>query len=117
MKKHIIFGLSISISLSLAAASLAQAADAPIDPTSLGGLDAVLTFCKQSNPAGEPVYRSLKVSIIGRQPDRALDGIESTGAYRQAYGGVSGALNAAPKDWARQACLDILKGRRGDDRS
>jgi hypothetical protein len=114
MKTRIIFCLG------LAATSLAWA-DTSVNPSALGGVDAVLQFCGQINPAGASAYRSLKESLFGKQLDHALDAVERTAAYRQALTEVGGALAAAAPDWALKACIDIVPGpggveRRKDDR-
>ena len=100
----------VGISLGLTAASLASAG-APNDPMSQGGVDAVLSFCRQVNPAGAAAYRSLEESLQGKELEdwhRA----KRKAAYLKAYGEVRGALEAARQDWALQACVSLASGSR-----
>jgi hypothetical protein len=101
MKIYILVG----ISLGFAAASLASA-HAPNDPMSQGGVDAVLSFCRQVNPAGAAAYRSLEESLQGRERDE-WHGAQRTAAYLKAYTEVRSALEAARQDWALRACVSL----------
>ena len=95
----------LGISLGLTAASLASAG-APNDPMSQGGIDAVLSFCRQVNPAGASAYRSLEESLQGRERE-GRRAVERNATYLRAYAEVRGVLEAAPQDWARQACVSL----------
>jgi hypothetical protein len=95
----------VGISLGLAATSLASA-DAPNDPMSQGGVDAVLSFCQQVNPAGAAAYHSLEESLRGKGLDDWKRS-DRKAAYFKAYTEVRGALESARQDWALQACVSL----------
>jgi hypothetical protein len=106
MKIHTLVG----ISLGLTVASLASAGTSN-DPMSQGGVDAVLSFCRQVNPAGASAYRSLAESLQGREQE-GRRAVERTAAYQRAYAEVRGALDAARQDWALQVCINLASSPR-----
>lgn len=99
----------IGLSLGLGTASLAQA-DAPLNPMTLGSVDAVLTFCGQLNPAGASGYRAWRESLMGKESERAREAATQTAAYKDAFAQLSSVLKSAPRDWAVRACNDLLPG-------
>jgi hypothetical protein len=99
----------IALSLGLGTASLARA-DVPVNPMTLGSVDAVLTFCGQLNPAGASAYGALRESLIGKQSERAREAVTQTPAYRDGFAQISRVLKSAPRDWAVRACNDLMPG-------
>jgi len=99
----------IGLSLGLGTASLAQA-DAPLNPTTLGSVDAVLTFCGQLNPAHASAYRAWRESIMGKESERAREAATHMTTYKDAFAQISNVLKTAPRDWAVRACSDLLPG-------
>ena len=103
----------IGLSLALGTAPLARA-DVPVNPTALGSVDAVITFCGQLNPSGASAYQSLRDSLIGKPSEDAREAAVKTPAYQQAFNEISGVLKSAPKDWAVKACTDIVPSTKAD---
>ena len=112
----------LGITLGLAASSLvwsgeseknSAAAIAPASPASLGSLDALLNICRDADPAGTRAYAALKVTLIGKQSDAALDEVERTAMYRQTYAGIRDILDAQPRDWLLDRCRKAINGASG----
>lgn len=109
----------LAITLGLAASSLVWSGEsgknsvAAIDPTSLGSLDALLNICRDADPAGAGAYTALKVTLIGKQSDAALDAVERTAVYRQTYAGIRDILGAQPRDWLLDRCRKAINGASG----
>lgn len=97
----------IGLSIGLGTASLARA-DVAVNPTALGSVDAVITFCGQVNPGGVSAYQSLRDSLLGKPSEHAREAAVKSAAYQQAFNEISRVLISAPKDWAVKACTDIV---------
>jgi hypothetical protein len=110
MKTRIILAIGLGIAWCSAAS-----AQEPLTPSRLGVIDAVIDSCRDAAPADGGAYRALKVSLIGKQPDRTLDAMEGTSEYRQAFTQIQLALGELSRDFLRQSCLDAIgRGSRGN---
>jgi len=108
MKTRAYIGLSLGFALALTAPVSASATTTTVvDPVGLGSLDAVLNHCRQLNPGGAAAYLKLKVSIFGYLSAARRAALEATTQYKKGFNAVQGVLIYAPKDWARQSCLDL----------
>ncbi len=99
----------IGLSLGLGTASLAQA-DAPLNPTTLGSVDAVLTFCGQLNPAHASAYRAWRESLMGKESGRAREAATHTATYKDAFAQISNVLKTAPRDWRSEPAAISCRG-------
>ena len=95
----------VGVSIGLAVASLASANE-PINRMEQGGADAVLSFCRQVFPGGASAFASIEKSLQGRELDNQ-QAVKKSAKYLQAYTEVRATLDAAPADWARQACVNL----------
>jgi hypothetical protein len=80
MKTRIIFGIGLAIAL-----SSSTWAEQPLDPAQVGSFDGMLNVCREINPAGISAYNKLRETLIGQQPDGAVEALIQTPEYRQAY--------------------------------
>ena len=119
MRTRKILGISLTVilcSAASAAESVTPVAEA-VTPVRLAVVDAVIAFCREVAPADDGAYRALKVSLIGKQTDSALDAAERTAEYGQTLAEIRAVLSQAPRDFMRQSCLSTIgKTGRGGDR-
>ena len=102
----------LAVGLGLAVSCLAWSAEpnnssASLNPTRLAGLDAMLSVCRDVNLGGAEAYRSLKATLVGRQSDAALDGLERTSEYRRTYAGIRDLLRGQSHEWLLDQCRKV----------
>ncbi len=97
MKRRILLALGVAMT------SQAWAAG-PVSAERLGGLDAVISFCSQVNPAGVAAYNAYRTSYVSQTSAVNLAHHPLTKAYKQAFAAVGTALSAAPSEWAAATC-------------
>jgi hypothetical protein len=93
----------LSMAMACASASLAQAA-APLDPETLGKLDAAIAFCHTLHPDGEPGYKALRASMVGKLSEPALEALTRSPEYRAALENGARELSGEPRESALQDC-------------
>jgi hypothetical protein len=88
-------------------ASQASAA-APVDPVSLGKIDAAIAFCRQVYPDGEPAYNALRASVIGNLSVAAVNALTQTTEYRESLESGSKTLADEPRETALKDCMALV---------
>jgi hypothetical protein len=97
----------------IAACALSPWADAaqPIDAATLGSIDAAIGFCRQLNPANEPIYAAFRASVIGSLQGAALTALTETPEYRDALEAGTKELVDKPHDTAAKECAALKPPR------
>lgn len=102
MKTRIIFGIGLAIAL-----SSSTWAEAPLDPAQVGTFDGMLNVCREINPAGIPVYKTLREAMLGQQPDGAVEALTQTPEYRQAYEAARQKSTEEPREKVLKECTQL----------
>lgn len=99
MKTRTILGLGFA-----AAISWSAWAEEPIDPTALGGMDAMIASCRQLDPGGASGYDALRGTMLGEHSASALAAAGQTPEYQQAFEAARKKAEAEPQDSALKSC-------------
>ena len=102
MKTRAILGIGLSVAISWSAW-----AEEPIDPATLGSVDAIIATCHQVNPGGAVAYEALRKAVIGKQPESALAAIAQTPEYQQAFEVFRQKAEEEPGDSALKSCARL----------
>ena len=102
MKTRTIFGIGLVIAM-----SSSTWAEAPIDPAQLGTFDGMFHVCREINPAGIPVYDTMREAMLGQQPEGAIEALTKTPEYRQAYDAARQKSAEQPRDQVLKECTQL----------
>jgi hypothetical protein len=86
----------------------AVSAEDTLSPARLAVVDALVSVCRETAPAGDGAYRAWKLSLIGSPTDRALDALENTAEFQQSYALIRAVLDGTSRDFMRQSCYAAI---------
>ena len=96
--------LAIGIGLAIACSTWA---DEVPDAAQLGSFEGMLTFCSEINPPGKSAYDRLRETMIGNQPEGAVEALTQTPEYRQAYEAARQKSAAEPHEKVLKECTQL----------
>jgi len=80
----------------------------PVDPATLGRLEAILDYCALVSP--QPLSGQKVAAMMGHASEKELDEARSSPEYRAGHEEVDTALPSVPQEQGQEACSELGAG-------